>query len=283
MSLAPDFIPSIPTKAKGHIYSLSEPGYLSPRLQITSIHENPIVSRLKAQPELPNVPVIGTHGVKWMTVSDGKHCTSAILDLELNHLVDNGQLKENSIIDIDAYAVDDNIYEAANGRTKLLCIGLLTVFLANFPCRLGNPKDVFDFPPKSTDGKGRAGISHPLLLLSPRAISSIETGTSGNVYTAMKTINLQVTSLEKYNDDIWDLQVFDGEKSFDAAMKRTLELDKLGVHGQLENNVATIMTDSAQGLKVNDIISVPQYIIMAAGEKKKMVLYNCTIVHHAAS
>jgi Replication factor-A protein 1, N-terminal domain len=275
MSLTTDFIPNLPSKEKGRIYATSDSVYVVPRLQILAIHENPDATALKKSLDqvLQGIPASQGRGLKFMTVSDGIHSISAALSLDLNPLVDNGTLRENSIIDLDAWVIDDD-EDSPDKNKLLLCLGYLRVFISEFPEKIGNPKDIFEVAPTK---KVESNYTHPLLNLTPHAIDAIESGTGGNVYTAAKPLSLQVNSIVKNNPDLWDFKVFDGLKTFGAVMKTSVDLDKLGVEKKFENNVKEIMKE----LKDGDIISVPQYLILAAGDAKKMVVYNCSILHHA--
>src|SRR5271169_4722747 len=179
MSLTSGFIASLPTKTKLQLYSDADDDYTSPRLQVTSLHENPGVSQIKELlKDLPDVPVKSTHGLQWLTVSDGNYSISAVLNPDLKPLVESGHLKKNSIIEVDGYVLEDNPTEAAKGRTCLLSVGAITITHPDFPDLIGEPKDIFDAT--------RAGPvdhvkvpEHPLLHLTPRSVEAIEKGTAG--------------------------------------------------------------------------------------------------------
>jgi Replication factor-A protein 1, N-terminal domain len=287
MSLTAGFIATLPSKPKKQQYHLAQPGYEPPRLQIIALIENPGLAKFKKS--LPvdfpsDIPITTTHGLQWMIVSDGKHSITAILNSELNPFVEKGQLKENSVIDLVAYVVGENKEEESLGRTAILHVGYVEVFRSDFPGRIGEPMDIFDSlklereNPQSTSSSSSS--THPQLLLSTTSIKEIAAGIPGSVYTAHDKLNLQVTSIQKIDRDTWHLTVTDGVGSMPAAMSRMLDMSIVGM-GTLANNLPNIMKNSSGGLKVNDIISIPQYIMMANGSEKTMILYNVSIVHHA--
>jgi len=94
------------------------------RLQITSLHETPSLESLRNQlrksgfPQ--DIPVVGSHGVQWLTLSDGNYSISAVLSPDIQPLVRSGQLKTISIVELDAYVVLDNTTEAPQARTALI-------------------------------------------------------------------------------------------------------------------------------------------------------------------
>src|ERR1700733_5631248 len=99
MSLTEGFIAALPSKPKRQVFGIGvTPGYISPRLQVTSLHENPAITQLKSLlGGTVDVPMVGTQRIKWLTISDGIHSIPAVLDLRFNKLVEKGQLKKNSM------------------------------------------------------------------------------------------------------------------------------------------------------------------------------------------
>ena len=74
MSLTSYFIASLLSQEKHHLYSLLDPNFKPPRVQVTSLHSNPNMMRFQEilKNSGVNVPVVSLQGVQWMTVSDGK-------------------------------------------------------------------------------------------------------------------------------------------------------------------------------------------------------------------
>jgi hypothetical protein len=274
MSLATGFIASLLTKPKNRIYHAKQRGYETPCLQITSFHENPLITAMKQD----GLPVELVNGSQWMTLSDGQHSISAVLFSDLRPLVDSGCVIENSVIDLLAYQIDDNHSEAPEGRMVKLFVDAFAIFRTDFPGRIGEPKDVFDV---GGEAPNAPPTTVPELLLTPRSIEVIESGKSGRIFTVPNRMRLQVTSITKLTNDVWHLTVFDGEKSCKADMHRNVEFEEYCLQGLLKNNLSAIMTDTENGLKVNDVISIPQFGIVGEGEAKSMVLHNLTIVHRA--
>ena len=54
-----------------------------------------------------------------------------------------------------------------------------------------------------------------------------------------------------------------------AVINRTLDMKEQGVI-ELEKNISTVMKDTDDGLKVNDNISIPKYLILGEGARKLM-------------
>jgi hypothetical protein len=86
---------------------------------------------------------IFAQGVKWLILSDGEHSITAVLDQELDRLVDNGKLKDLSIIDLFAFVILDNPDEAVLGRKSLINIGELKIYRKSFPNCIGEPINIF--------------------------------------------------------------------------------------------------------------------------------------------
>ena len=147
MSLTSGFIASAPAKPKNCLYSLLDnANFTPPRLQVTSLHENPNVAMLRNHFRGMGIttPIEGTQNLQWFTLSDGNYTISAILSPDLKHLVRSGQLKINSIVELDGYVLQDNLDEAPKGRTTLVQVGAMTVVFSDFPGQMGKPKDIFD-------------------------------------------------------------------------------------------------------------------------------------------
>lgn len=229
---------------------------------------------------MENVPIVGSHGVIWLTLSDGNYTISAVLFDELNHLVHEGKLKISSIIELDMYTVTDNMYEVTQGRTCLINAGAMKILFSDFPERLGDPKDIFDAAEDGPRSYANAP-THPLLELSLNCLETVAKGSSGQVFKALQWIKVQVTGISKIDAKAWHLELFDGQGRFKAVMSQGVEMEDLGIQGHLKNNVADIMTDGSEGLKVGDTISIPEYFILENGRDKLMGLYNIRIFRHA--
>src|SRR5271156_5005754 len=139
MSLTTGFISSLLSKEKKRVYSINDPDYKPPQLQVVSLRVNPNILRIQELYRangVDNVPVVSTHGIQWMTVSDGNYSISATLNPDLKYLVDQGTLKTNSVFELNGYFVQENIDEAHTGRELLLQVGHITFAFPKFPERI---------------------------------------------------------------------------------------------------------------------------------------------------
>lgn len=274
MSLTTGFIASLLSKKKGEVYAKDfTPGYDPPRLQIALI-ENPGITAFKAVmgDALQDIPMFGTHGMKWLTVSDGKHSITGVLNPDFAHLIDDNQLKDNSIIELDAYSVRDNPDEAAMGRLAALQVGLVSILRTDFPGWIGEPVNVFD-------AKASPVVLPPRL--TPGFVDIVQSQPSRGICTSARECYVRVTSIDKPDADTWHIIVFDGAKSMAATMYRKMELAEHGIQDHLPNNLASIMTNGPDALKVNDIIFIPQFGVLSAASGMRMGLFNLKIVYHA--
>jgi len=285
MSLTSGFIASAPAKPKKRLYSLLDnANFTSPRLQVTSLHENPNLAMLRNHFRGMGIttPIQGTHNLQWMTLSDGNYTISAILSPDLKHLVRSGQLKTNSIIELDGYVLQDNSDEAPKGRTTLVQVGAMTVVFSDFPGQMGTPKDIFD---AASDGP-RQYIHIPtnaLLEVTAKCFEQINKGKARQVFTAAANrIRVQVTEISKISARNWHLALFDGWTYFNASLSTDVDLVSMGMTGLMTNNASAVM-EGEEMLKVGDVISIPQYLIMGSEREgtKCMCLYNLSIYRHA--
>jgi hypothetical protein len=282
MSLTQDFISSIPSKVQGRIYLASQPGYKIPRLQIISFHDNPAITKLRAT--IPGLPCIINNGLQWMTVSDGQYSITACLNPERQYMYETRQIKENSIIYLTGYGTEPNNEEAIEGRPIRLVVGAFEVERSNFPERIGNPVDLYDATTKiGVVAKADPALAyHALLDLTPRAVERIQSAENCQICVVPGLLRLQVTSIKKADSTCWHLILSDGIDAVRGSMSHLLELADLGVAGRQKNNLAAIMINTAKGLKVNDVISFSEYMVLDDDSKKKMaILYNCDVVYKA--
>lgn len=116
--------------------------------------------------------------------------------------------------------------------------------------------------------------------MTPKCFDEVEQVVEGNVYTALRSMRVQVTEISKRDANVWPIVLFDGERRFKAAMCK--ELDAAGVSGIaviMKNNLSELMEKGNEMLKVGDAISIPQYLILGEGDDKAMVLYNLSVLH----
>ena len=92
MSLTSRFIMNLLSQQKHHLYSLLDPNFKPPRVQVTSLHSNPNMMRFQEvlKSNGVDVPVVSLQGIQWMTVSDGNYTISATLNPDLKHVVESG-------------------------------------------------------------------------------------------------------------------------------------------------------------------------------------------------
>jgi hypothetical protein len=228
--------------------------------------------------------MIVNNGLQWMTVSDGQYSIAACLNPELKYMYETRQIQENSIIYLTGYGTEPNTEEAIDGRPIRLIIGAFTVERSSFPEQIGNPVDLFDATTKiGVVAKADPTLAyHALLDLTPRAIQAIQRTENGNVYKTTGLFRLQVTSIKKKYDTCWHITLSDGIDSVSGSMSHLLELADLGVAGHQKNNLAAVMNNTAKGLKVRDVISFSEFMVLDYDSMTKMViLYNCDIVYRA--
>jgi hypothetical protein len=227
-------------------------------------------------------PIEGTQNLQWLTLSDGNYTISAILSPDVKHLVRSGQLKINSIVELDGYVLQDNPDETPKGRTTLVQVGAMTVVFSDFPGQMGKPKDIFD---AARDGPRQyTNIpTNALLEVTPKCFEQIDKGKARQVFTAANRIRVQVTEISKISATNWHLVLFDGWTYFNASMSTEVDLVNMGMTGLMKNNASAVMTEGDEMLKVGDVISIPQYLIMGNEREgtKCMCLYNLNIYHHA--
>jgi hypothetical protein len=127
--------------------------------------------------------------------------------------------KKNSIIFLQAYVVDKNNEDASKGRTRTLHVLFATVSHTNFPCRIGDPKDIFDAGVGPADPKLS---SHPRLFLIPGTVRGTldATGPMGGLFSCPTPINFRVGPITKVNKLLWHFTLGDGEKSIKALSIR---------------------------------------------------------------
>ena len=158
----------------------------------------------------------------------------------------------------------------------------MTVVFSDFPGQMGEPKDIFD---AARDGPRRyTNIpTNALLEVTPKCFEQVGKGEERQVFTAWNRIRVQVTEISKIDASSWHLVLFDGWTYFNASMSTKLDMVSMGMTGLLKNNASDVMTEGEEMLKVGDVISIPQYLIMGdEGEGTKcMCLYNLSIYHHA--
>ena len=282
MSLTPHFIASLLSQQKNHLYSILDPNFKPPRVQVTSLHSNPNMMRFQKMLEGTgiDVPVVSLQGIQWMTVSDGNYSISASLNPDLEHLVKSGFVKKNTVLEINGYNIGDNKDEAFAGRNLLLYVGAITCIFPNFPEQIGEPKDIFD---ALKDGPLQYSNipTHPILHLTPRAFDGIFAANpkSRQVFTVRTPLIVQVTTIGKLNRDIWFVQLYDGGRECMAALWTMIDLEKVGITGHLRNNLLGVMTDDHGALQVGDIISFSQLCMLGEANAMMMCLFNINIEH----
>jgi hypothetical protein len=189
---------------------------------------------------------------------------------------------ENSIIYLTGYGTEPNTEEAADGRPIRLIVGAISVDRRDFPERIGKPVNLFDATTKvGAVAKADASLAyHALLDLTPRAIELIQTTENGKIYTAPQNFRLQVTLIEKIDGTCWHVALSDGLDTVNGSMSTDLDLERLGVRGHKKNNLASIMKNTSKGLKVKDVISFSEFMVLdQAWGIKMVILYNCDIVY----
>jgi hypothetical protein len=158
----------------------------------------------------------------------------------------------------------------------------MTVVFSDFPGQMGTPKDIFD---AASDGP-RQYIHIPtnaLLEVTPKCFEQINKGKARQVFTAAANrIRVQVTEISKISARNWHLALFDGWTYFNASLSTDVDLVSMGMTGLMTNNASAVM-EGEEMLKVGDVISIPQYLIMGTEREgtKCMCLYNLSIYHHA--
>jgi hypothetical protein len=174
------------------------------------------------------------------------------------------QIQENSIIYLTGYGTESNTEEAKDGRPIRLILGTFAVERSSFPERIGNPVDLFDATTKiGVVAKADPALAyHALLDLTPRATEAIQHTENGNVYKASGSYRLQVTSIKKKDDTCWHIILTDGIDSVVGSLSHLLELADLGWPGHQKNNLAAIMNNTAKGLKVKDVISFSEFMVL---------------------
>lgn len=284
MSLTSHFIVNLLSQQKHHLYSLHDPNFKPPRVQVTSLHSNPNMMRFQEmlRGNGVDVPVFSLQGIQWMTVSDGNYTISATLNPDLKHIVESGFLRENSIFEINGYTIEDNQYETYTGRNVILCVGAITCVFSEFPERIGEPKDIFD---AMKDGPVQYSNipTHPILRLSPRTIDGILSAKpkARQVFSSLTPLRMQVTKIGKFNADVWFVILFDGGKKCIAVLWTMLQLEKMGITGHLRNNLLEVMTNNHNELQEGDIISFSQLCMLGEDDAMVMCLFNISIEHRA--
>lgn len=255
--------------------------FVAPRIQIISLDEHPSISALRELGLPPSINLFGTHGLQWLTISDGNHSIQAVLENELKPLVTKGSIKANTVVDIIGYVIlkDPN----TPSLPFVVNIGLLDIFQTDFPDRIGNPQNIFE----AAENVRRVTLNptlskHPLLHLTRGVVDSIRSGDRGCVYLAKKDINLKAQFIHKVQPGVWHMILTDGVKTVKGVASKNLEWDKMGAgENKFKANLSEWMTESEGGLKVGDIISVPEYMTLEEDKKKVMLLNHVVILHRA--
>ena len=184
-------------------------------------------------------------------------CIGRQITLFLRHLTPTSSTSlkaENTVFEINGYAIEDNQDKAYAGRNLMLNVGAITCIFPNFPEHIGQPKDIFD---ALNDGPVQYSNipTHPLLRLTPRVIDGIFTAKpkARQVFSSLVPLTVQVTRIAKLNADVWFVVVFDGAKECMAVLWTMLHLEKMGIERHLKNNLLEMMTDNRDALQEGDV------------------------------
>jgi len=240
------------------------------------------VERLKEQlgPLADKVDMFGTHGVQWLTVSDGKHSIRASIAPDCAECIEKGgRLQKYSTFELLGYVITDNIDEQYRGRMLILTIGIFKLKRRNVPRLIGRDvKDIFDSKAKPGPGLDDAvELENGVLFagLAPKregAIEELENAPTGSVLQS-PGLAFEVDFIAKganpEGEEVWHVGLTDGKKSLRACLIRSKQLSEMGLSGQMENNAREIMVEGERGVDIRDTICVKQFVKLSDHRSNK--------------
>ena len=121
--------------------------------------------------------------------------------------------------------------------------------------------------------------THPILLLTPRALQAYAKAKPLQVFKAGSPIALQVSGVAKLNVEVWFVVLFDGVIRRMAVLLKTFKLENMGIKDHLRNNLSAVMTYDGNELRKGDIIEVTQSCMLGEGDIMMMGLWNVCIIY----
>jgi hypothetical protein len=256
MYLTRGFIASVPAKSRKEYYCDNQVDYKTPRLQVLALHPHPsIVQARKIFGD--KVRVRGTHGLQWMTISDGIHSMYALLCPDPHNpgpsVVKSGKLKEKSIIELGLYMVGEEDIGTENGHFMhvLLHTGI-DIIQTDVKEVLGAPVSIY-----------KAQANDPNVLYRFSKSPHLAAGLAHNEPKIMDIkpahIPLTVKSIKQVSPHTWHLDLTEGGEPFKGVITYDKSLFDGGsemAYGEGQERV----------VRVGDLIAVTKYFCLEAGE-----------------